>query len=237
MLQAIVLGAAQGLTEFVPVSSSAHLVLLPFLLRWRIPSLAFDVAIHLGTLVALLVYFAPDLLRMLAGATRAAVGRGNEGDRLQRRLALLLAAAALIGSAEAVNRRRPPERRRDMAGVGWRDAVVIGLFQALAIAPGISRSGATISAGLYSGLTREAAARFSFLLSIPAILGAALVAVPDVPPGTDWGPTIAGAAVAAVFGFAAIAFLLRYLRTRTMLPFAAYCVALAVVALAVVAVR
>ncbi len=270
MLQAIVLGAAQGLTEFVPVSSSAHLVLLPFLLRWRIPSLAFDVAIHLGTLVALLVYFAPDLLRMLAGATRAAVGRGNEGDRLQGRLVLLLAAgtvpaaavgfflegfvedlferpavtaalllgtAALIVSAEAVNRRRPPERRRDMAGVGWRDAVVIGLFQALAIAPGISRSGATISAGLYSGLTREAAARFSFLLSIPAILGAALVAVPDVPPGTDWGPTIAGAAVAAVFGFAAIAFLLRYLRTRTMLPFAAYCVALAVVALAVVAVR
>src|ERR687892_91739 len=79
MLQAIVLGAAQGLTEFVPVSSSAHLVLLPFLLRWRIPSLAFDVAIHLGTLVALLVYFAPDLLRMLAGATRAAVVRGNGG--------------------------------------------------------------------------------------------------------------------------------------------------------------
>src|SRR5918996_6055226 len=99
MLQAIVLGAAQGLTEFVPVSSSAHLVLLPFLLRWRIPSLAFDVAIHLGTLVALLVYFAPDLLRMLAGATRAAVGRGNEGDRLQGRLVLLLAAGT--GAAAA----------------------------------------------------------------------------------------------------------------------------------------
>src|SRR5918996_5410684 len=99
MLQAIVLGAAQGLTEFVPVSSSAHLVLLPFLLRWRIPSLAFDVAIHLGTLVALLVYFAPDLLRMLAGATRAAVGRGNEGDHLQGRLVLLLAAGTVPAAA------------------------------------------------------------------------------------------------------------------------------------------
>src|ERR687892_76990 len=120
MLQAIVLGAAQGLTEFVPVSSSAHLVLLPFLLRWRIPSLAFDVAIHLGTLVALLVYFAPDLLRMLAGATRAAVGRGNEGDRLQGRLVLLLAAgtgaapgghcgtAAGDGRADRVGRSRQP---------------------------------------------------------------------------------------------------------------------------------
>src|ERR671919_1128129 len=102
MLQAIVLGAAQGLTEFVPVSSSAHLVLLPFLLRWPIPSLAFDVAIHLGTLVALLVYFAPDLLRMLVGATRAAVGRGDEGDRLQGRLVLLLAAGTVPAVAAGI---------------------------------------------------------------------------------------------------------------------------------------
>lgn len=270
MLQAIVLGAAQGLTEFVPVSSSAHLVLVPFLLRWPIPSLAFDVAIHLGTLVALLVYFGADLARMLAGAARAATGNGDPGDRIQGRLVLLLAAgtvpavvvgfllegfvedlferpvvtaalllvtAALIVAAEAAGRRRLPERGRDMFAVGWWDAVLMGLFQALAIAPGISRSGATISAGLFRGVAREAAARFSFLLSIPAILGAAVVAIPDVPPGTEWGPTIAGAAVAAVVGFAAIAFLLRYLRTRTMLPFAAYCVALSVVSLAVAVAR
>lgn len=270
MLQAIVLGAAQGLTEFVPVSSTAHLVLLPYLLRWPIPSLAFDVAIHLGTLVALLVYFGADLARMVAGAVRTAIGRGDDHDRLQGRLVLLLAigtvpvgvagivlrdfferlferpavtagcllvTAALIVSGEAVYRRRPPERRRDVDAAGWWDAVVMGLFQALAITPGISRSGATIVGGLFRGLARDAAARFSFLLSIPAIVGAAVVALPDVPPGTDWGPTIAAAGVAAITGFAAIAFLLRYLRTRTMLPFAAYCVALSALSLTVAAVR
>lgn len=270
MLQAIVLGAAQGLTEFVPVSSSAHLVLVPFLLRWPIPSLAFDVAIHLGTLLALLVYFFADLVNMLAGAARAAVGRGDEADRRQGRLVLLLAVgtvpaavagfafevfvedlfdrpavtaalllvtAGLLVAGEALNGRRPPQRRREMDAVGWLDALVMGVFQALALAPGISRSGATISAGLFRGLAREPAARFSFLLSIPAILGAAVLAIPDVPPGTDWGPTVAGAGVAAVVGFAAIAFLLRYLRTRTMLPFAVYCVALSAVSLTVAAVR
>ncbi len=270
MLQAIVLGAAQGLTEFVPVSSSAHLVLLPFLLRWQIPSLAFDVAIHLGTLVALLVYFGTDLVRMVVGAARTVAGRGNDHDRLQARLVLLLVigsvpaaaagillrdffeglferptvtavsllgTAALIVAGEAVNGRRPPERRRDIDAVGWWDALAIGLFQALAIAPGISRSGATIVGGLFRGLARDAAARFSFLLSIPAIAGAAVVTVPDVPPGTDWGPTIAATGVAAVTGFAAIVFLLRYLRTRTMLPFAAYCVGFAALSLTVAAAR
>jgi undecaprenyl-diphosphatase len=270
MLQAIVLGAAQGLTEFVPVSSSAHLVLLPFLFRWPIPSLAFDVAIHLGTLAALFVYFWTDLVRLASGTARTIGGRADHDDRLQARLVLLLAvgtvpagiagillrdffeelfespavtAVALLGTAvlivagEAVYRRRAPEDRRDVAAVGWWDAIVMGLFQALAITPGISRSGSTIVAGLFRGLARDAAARFSFLLSIPAILGAGVVAVPDVPPGTDWGPTLAAAGVAAITGFAAIAFLLRYLRTRTMLPFAAYCVALSAVSLTVVAAR
>lgn len=270
MLHAIVLGAAQGLTEFVPVSSSAHLVLLPFLLRWQIPSLAFDVAIHLGTLVALLVYFWADLARMVAGAARTVASRGDDQDRLQARLVLLLAigtvpaaaagillrdffeglferpvvtavsllgTAALIVAGEAVNRRRPPERRRGIDAVGWWDAIAMGLFQALAIAPGISRSGATIVAGLFRGLARDAAARFSFLLSIPAIAGAAVVAVPDVPPGTNWGPTIAATGAAAVTGFAAIVFLLRYLRTKTMLPFAAYCVAFSALSLTVAAAR
>jgi undecaprenyl-diphosphatase len=270
MLQAIVLGAAQGLTEFVPVSSSAHLVLLPFLFRWPIPSLAFDVAIHLGTLVALVVYFWADLGRMVAGAVRTAAGRGDDHDHLQGRLVLLLAigtvpaaaagvllreffeelfqrptitavsllgTAALIVAGEAAHRRRPAERRRGVDTVGWWDAVVMGLFQALAITPGISRSGATIVGGLFRGLARDAAARFSFLLSIPAIVGAAVVALPDLPPGTEWGPTIAATGAAAITGFAAIAFLLRYLRTKTMLPFAAYCVAFSALSLTVTAVR
>jgi undecaprenyl-diphosphatase len=108
----------------------------------------------------------------------------------------------------------------------------VGLFQAVAIAPGISRSGATIAAGLFRGLTREAAARFSFLLSLPAILGAALVSLPDVPADADWGKMAMGAGAAAVTGFASIAFLLRYLRTRTLRPFAVYCVAASAITLA-----
>ncbi|MGH2764711.1 MAG: undecaprenyl-diphosphate phosphatase [Actinomycetota bacterium] len=270
MFQAIVLGAAQGLTEFVPVSSSAHLVLVPFLLRWPIPSLAFDVAIHLGTLLALLVYFWADLVRMAVGGIRSAVGRGDDRDRLQGRLVVMLAVgtvpaaaaglllrdvfeslferpvytavnllvtAVLLVSGEAFYRRRAEERRRAIDEVGVWDALAMGALQALALSPGISRSGATIVGGLFRGLAREAAARFSFLLAIPAILAAAIVAVPDVPPGTDWGPTIAATAVAAVTGFVTIALLLRYLRTRTMLPFAAYCVALSVASLTVAGTR
>jgi undecaprenyl-diphosphatase len=264
MLQALALGIVQGLTEFVPVSSSAHLVLVPFLLRWPIPSLAFDVAIHLGTLLALVFYFWRDLVAIVAGTVRTLTRRGDLRDRGEARLALMLAigsvpaavagillegffeglfdrpafvaaellvTAALLLTGEAVFRRR--QVRRELQDIGVGDAVTMGLLQALAISPGISRSGATIVGGLFRGLQREAAARFSFLLSIPAILGAAVVAVPDVPEGTDWGPTVAGAAVAAVTGFAAIAYLLRYLRTRTMRPFAYYCVVFSVVALTV----
>jgi undecaprenyl-diphosphatase len=270
MVQAIVLGAVQGLTEFVPVSSSAHLVLVPFLLGWTIPTLAFDVAIHVGTLLALVAYFWRDLVAIVAGAARAAARRGDDRDRLQGRLAAMLlvgsvpagAAGLLLGSVfeglferpmfvatellitavllvtgEAVYRRRSDDDRRGMDEVGVWDALTMGALQALAISPGISRSGATIVGGLFRGLARDAAARFSFLLSIPAIIGAAIVAVPDVPAGTDWGPTVAGTAVAAVSGFAAIAFLLRYLRTRTMHPFAVYCVAFSAVSLTVAALR
>jgi undecaprenyl-diphosphatase len=269
LLRAIVLGGVQGLTEFVPVSSSAHLVLVPFLLEWPVPSLAFDVAIHLGTLVALVAYFWRDLWEIAVGIVRRATGRGDDRDRARARLAGLLvvgsipaglaglllkdffealferpgfvagellvtAALLLVGEAAYVRIRR---HRRDVDHITVVDALTMGALQALAISPGISRSGATITGGLFRGLTREAAARFSFLLSIPAILGAAVVAVPDLPPGTDWGPVLAATAVAGVTGFAAIAFLLHYLRTRTMVPFAVYCVALSALSFAVVLAR
>lgn len=273
MFRAAVLGLVQGLTEFVPVSSSAHLVLVPFLVRWPIPDLAFDVAVHLGTALGVILYFAGDLAAILAGTWRWALRRGSAEDSERARLLGLLAigsvpagvagilleglfedlfttaesvddigapvtalfligTAAILWAAEAVYARRGERERRDLGDIRVADAVVVGLFQALAIAPGLSRSGATIGAGVFRGLRRDAAARFSFLLSIPAILGAGLVALPDVPAGTDWGPIALGAAVAAVAGFAAIAFLLRYLRTRTMRPFAFYCVLFAAVALA-----
>jgi undecaprenyl-diphosphatase len=270
MFRAIVLGAVQGLTEFVPVSSSAHLVLVPFLLGWTVPSLAFDVAVHIGTLVALIVYFWRDLWEMAVGVVRSAVGGGEERDRDRARLAglllvgsipaalaglllesfferlferpgfvagELLATAALLLAGEAVYARPRPERRREIDRITVIDALTMGVLQAVAISPGISRSGATITGGLFRGLSREAAARFSFLLSIPAIAGAAVVAVPDLPPGTDWGSVLAATAVAGVSGFAAIAFLLHYLRTRTMRPFAVYCVALSALSFAVLVAR
>ena len=268
MLRAAVLGAVQGLTEFVPISSSAHLVLVPFLLGWAVPGLAFDVAVHIGTAAAVVVYFWRDLLGILVGATRTVLGRGDTADRAMARLLLLLAlasipaavaglflestfeslfttsedvrrigalvvglfllgTAALILVAESAYARR--ERRQE--GVGTADAVVVGLLQAAAIAPGISRSGATISGGMLRGLTREAAARFSFLLSLPAIVGAAILALPDVAADADVGPMVVGTVTSAATGFAAIAFLLRYLRTRTMRPFAVYCALLAAIAI------
>jgi undecaprenyl-diphosphatase len=271
MFQAVILGVVQGLTEFVPVSSSAHLVLVPFLFRWPVPSLAFDVAVHLGTALAVVVYFGADLLGILRGAVRTISGRGMDRDRADARLIpllvvgtvpaavagllleglfedlftgraavdragapltalLLVGTAALLLSAEAVYGRRT-HGHRGMDSISVMDALVIGLFQAVAILPGISRSGATIGAGMFRGLSREAAARFSFLLSLPAILGAAIIALPDLPPEADLGPFLVGAAAASVAGFAAIAFLLTYLRTRTMRPFALYCLVVAVVAL------
>jgi undecaprenyl-diphosphatase len=270
MFRAIVLGAVQGLTEFVPVSSSAHLVLVPFLLGWPVPSLAFDVAVHIGTLVALVVYFWRDLWAIAVGVARTAARRGDDEDRARARMAGLLVVgsipaaaaglllerlfeelferpgfvagellltAALLLAGEAVYARSRPERRRGVDRITVGDALVMGALQALAISPGISRSGATITGGLFRGLTREAAARFSFLLSIPAIAGAAVVSVPDLPPGTDWGSVFVATVVAGLTGFAAVAFLLHYLRTRTMRPFAAYCVVLSVVSFVTLAVR
>lgn len=273
MFRAAVLGLFQGLTEFVPVSSSAHLVLVPFLLRWPIPDLSFDVSVHLGTALAVIGYFARDLAAIVAGTARWLARRGSAADAANARLlgllalgsvpaglagimleglfeelftgreavddvgapltaGFLLVTAAILWAAERVHARRDAGASRGIQDLRPVDALIVGAFQAFAIAPGISRSGATIGAGVFRGLRREAAARFSFLLSIPAILGAGLVALPDVPADADWGRLLAGAAVAGLAGFAAIAFLLRYLKTRTMRPFATYCVLLATVSLA-----
>ena len=264
MFRALVLGAVQGLTEFVPVSSSAHLVLVPFLLGWPIPGLPFDVAVHLGTALALLVYFFTDLLDIVVGAFRALAGRGNQQDRQNGRLAGLLAVgsipaalagillsdffeklfqqpvpvalqllvtAALLFVGEAIYDRRGTRSERALDKVSFGDAALIGVLQAGAIIPGISRSAATITGGMVLGLSRDAAARFSFLLALPAILGAGLVELTDLPAGADIGTLVAAAAIAAAIGFLSIAFLLRYLRTRDTRPFAYYCVVFSAVAL------
>ena len=272
MLRALVLGAVQGLTEFIPVSSSGHLILVPFVLGWGDnlgTDVAFQVAIHLGTLVALIAYFRRELWAIVRGVIRTAGGRADLDDRAATRLMAMLAVgtipavlvgltlkeplertfedipwngvflasnAVLLVVADAVYRRRP-EARRGVDEVRWTDAILIGSFQALAILPAISRSGATIFAGIAGGLSREASGRFSFLLAVPAILGAAVLLLPDLGGGTPIGWVVGAAVVAAVTSLAAIAFLLRYLRSRPLLPFAVYCVLGAALVLVVWALR
>lgn len=254
LLQALVLGVVQGITEFAPVSSSGHLVVVPWLLGWPAPSLAFDTTLHLGTLLAVLVYFRVDLWRIVKGV----LGVGDSDEvATHRRLGLLLVLgtvpAAVIGSvfSDVFERafKTPAAagvfflataawllvaeragRDRDGHGaeqVGAREAFAIGLAQAAAILPGVSRSGATIGAGMLLGLRREEAARFSFLLAIPIILGAGVVLqVRDLVitpvPGVRIDLMVAGFAAAAASGYLCIRLLLAFLKTRPLTVFAGY---------------
>lgn len=256
LLEAIVLGAVQGLTEFIPISSSGHLVIVPELFGWDTPGLAFDVMLHVASLLALLVYFSGDLLDLWRGFVA--------GDSGSRRLVLLLAlgtvpaglAGLLFGgyfeetfedaSASAIqllitalilvvaeqflrrNERHTAStgsRLRKIEDLRVADAAFIGTAQAIAIFPGISRSGSTIAAGLAVGMEREGAARFGFLLAIPALFGAALVKIPDLSGvSLGLGAGVAGFIASLVTSYIAIWGLIRYLKTRNLYPFAAYCV-------------
>lgn len=261
VFQAIVLGAVQGLTEFIPISSSGHLVIVPELLGWSEPGLAFDVWLHVASLLALLVYFSGDLLDLTRGAVA--------GDQRSRRLVILLAigtvpaaiAGALWGDyfeASFVDAkgaalqllitagilvvaertlvfhvRRAAEtgaRLRSMDDLRPADAGVIGLAQAISILPGISRSGSTIAAGLVLGVARDDSARFAFLLAIPALLGAALIKIPDLAGASlGVGAGLVGFLVSLATSYAAIFGLIRYLKTNTLYPFAAYCLGAGIV--------
>ena len=264
-LRAAVLGVLQGAGEFLPISSSGHLIVVPFLMGWPDSGLAFDVALHLGTLVAVGFAFWRDWLRLLQGGLRG-LASGRPLADPDARLLLYLALATLPGAlagllldewAESVFR-SPALVALMMAlmgGVLWladrragslaesgvvslRDALLIGFAQALAIVPGTSRSGATISMALFLGHKREAAARFSFLLALPITAGAALVKVPAlVRSGAELGPVLVGMLAAAVSGLVAIRFLLRYVRTRSYAPFVWYRFAFALIVLAVLFLR
>jgi undecaprenyl-diphosphatase len=285
--QAIVLALLQGLTEFLPVSSSGHLNGVPYLLGWEPGGITFDVMLHAGTLVAVLLYFRGDLVYLATRSFGVGVTEEGEQQRAWRVVGLLAigsvpAAAAgllfedtfeaafanpriiagflfltagLLWAAERMRRARvavavgtstseltsaqeqvDPGRREDTTT--FRDAALIGCAQALAIFPGVSRAGATIAAGMALGLSRAAAARFSFLLSIPVILGATVFKLPDLgteAPGTlpFGGAEIAvGVVVAAVSGYWAIRFLLRLVQTDDLLGFARYVAGFATVLLA-----
>ncbi|MEP6639771.1 MAG: undecaprenyl-diphosphatase UppP [Chloroflexota bacterium] len=268
VLQALIMGIVQGLTEFLPVSSSGHLVVVPFLLGWHDPfitSLAFSVMLHMGTLVALLVYFQADW-RRLVPAGLAALRDRSFRDLPDRRLAWLLLAATVpaaivgfllndlietrfrevglvaltlvVGAAILWLADRWGRRDRTIEGVTFPVAIGIGAAQALALVPGISRSGISISAARLAGLDRPDAARFSFLMATPVTLGAGLFEIRKVLAGEsgiamEVAPLVVGMIASLVAGLVAIHFMLRYLRTRSLSVFVWYRVALAAAVLVV----
>lgn len=257
LIHAIILGIVQGLSEFLPISSSGHLILVRDVLGWNFgtPEIekTFDVALHLGTFLGIATYFRSDIVKLLRGFFAAIRRRSLAADPYSRLAMLILLAtipAALAGVAgeEIIETKlgaplfvasllilfallmawadRIGKSARELGTVRWPDAIIIGLAQACALAPGTSRSGVTITAGLFLGLSREAAARFSFLISLPAIAGAALykglkLTQTGVPAGLEL-PMVFGALAAAVSGLFAIYWLLRYLQRHSLLPFVIY---------------
>jgi undecaprenyl-diphosphatase len=261
--QGIAYGAVQGLSEFLPVSSSAHLTLLPWFAGWEDPGLGFDVALHVGTLLAVLWYFWRDWWELAVDALAGLGGRGGRSENslllwkivvasipaavigvaLERKAeeafrapVLIAAALAALGALLYWGDRRPESRPR-LESIDWTDALWIGVAQAAAIVPGVSRSGVTITAARLRGIGREASARFSFLLSTPVIAGAALLKVHAlVAAGHDPAQLLALAA-SALFGFVAIGGLIRYVRQRSYLPFVLYRFALAALVIVVALAR
>jgi undecaprenyl-diphosphatase len=267
LVAALIMGTVQGLTEFLPVSSSGHLILVPWLLGIHDPfitSLAFSVMLHIGTLAALLLYFAADWLRLVPAFVVAVRDRDVSSDR-DRRMAVLLAVATapalgvgfllrdledvireqiglvavmlVVGAAILWLAERSGSRRLLAVDLTPAKAVAIGAAQALALIPGISRSGISISAGLFAGLRRDEAARFSFLLATPVTAAAAAYEVLQVVrggvAGVEAGPVVVGLVASFVFGVVAISALLRFLRTRSTDIFVAYRILLAAVVLVV----
>lgn len=262
LYQVIILAIVQGFTEFLPVSSSAHLALAPWLFGWKDQGLTFDIALHFGTLAAILIYFFKDWVQVLAHGFGLAYGSDPELKKNPRLLWMLVLATLPVGvfgyllEKHAEGEWRNPiligcmligvgllmllaERiskvRKGMDQVSLMDSIVIGLAQALAIVPGTSRSGITITAGLFRDLERPTAARFSFLLSTPAIAAAALKAFWDVHKSAapiDIVPFIIGMSVSALTGCVVIAFFMRYLRTHTLRFFIYYRIIFGIIVIA-----
>ncbi|MDQ3676816.1 MAG: undecaprenyl-diphosphate phosphatase [Actinomycetota bacterium] len=264
LLQAAVLGVVQGLTEFLPISSSGHLRIVPAFVGWDDPGAAFTAIIQLGTMAAVVLFFRADLIR-IARTWLASLRDSSRRRELDARLGwylilatipisifglaftdqiengardlyligvMLIVFGLLLLVAEKVS-----QRQRDLSNISGRDALVVGFAQALALIPGVSRSGATITAGLFLGFDRVAAARFSFLLSIPAVVLSGLFELRGVIDGSVEGavgvaPTVVATVLAFVSGYASIAFLLRFLTTHSTAVFVAYRVALGAAVLA-----
>jgi undecaprenyl-diphosphatase len=263
-LKAVFLGTLQGLTEFLPISSSAHLRIFPEMFGWGDPGAAFTAVVQIGTELAVLIYFRKDIWRIASTWMRSLLRpeyRGHFDARMGwfiiigstpivilgillketieddfRNLwvigSTLVLLGIVLGIADRVSSNRKVIRDLDL-----RDGVLMGLAQALALIPGVSRSGATISMGRFLGYEREAATRYAFLLAIPAVVGAGLFELKEIPHGDNsygWVPTIVATVVAFVVGYAAIAWLLRYVSTNSYLPFVVYRIVLGGLTLALV---
>ena len=254
IFEAAVLGVVQGVTEFLPISSTAHLRIVPALLGWTDPGAAFTAVLQLGTLAAVLAFFAPDLVGIARGALAAVVDPGRRRDPQGRvagylivgtlpvvivgvlfkdairgalRALPVIATALIVVAVALAVVEKLARHRRAFEEITWSDVLIIGGAQALALIPGVSRSGITILAAMAIGLRRDAAARFSFLLSIPAVAGAGIFEMKHVLHSNVGAvPMAIGLLAAGVTGYASIAWLLRFLRTRTMFPFVGYRIAL-----------
>lgn len=263
-LEAIVLGIVQGLTEFLPISSTGHLRIVPAFAGWEDPGAAFTAVTQLGTMAAVLLYFRADLWRIAVAWTASLRDPSRRGE-LDARLGwylivgtipigifglafqnqiedgardlYLISVALIVLGLILLLAERAGKQERDIGGVTLRDAIGIGLAQAAALVPGVSRSGATITAGLFLGFNRADAARFSFLLSVPAVVLSGLFQLPDAVRGHD--TSVAGVVIATllafVSGYAAIALLLRFLASHSTAVFVAYRVGLGVLVLSLVA--
>ena len=260
-IQIFILAVVQGLTEFLPVSSSAHLILVPILSGWEDQGLAFDVAVHVGTLCAVVLYFRKELISMTHAWIASVMGRGFSAEAKlawavlfgtipvglagllfkdfiaeNLRTPYVLASATLVFALFLWWADKMSRHQRDEYSITWKDVLFIGAAQALALIPGTSRSGATMTAALMMGLTRQAAARFSFLLSIPVIVLAGGLATRDyLQQATldDMQPLLLGALLSGVSAYFCIHYFLKLLERIGMLPFVIYRIVLAVFLFAV----
>lgn len=254
LYQAIILAIIQGLTEFLPVSSTAHLAIIPQLLHWQDPGLAFDIALHVGTLAAVLIFFFRDWVKIILAGIGVPFEHGPRDENSRVLLLYLILGTIPVGIAGLLFKKQAEGPWRNLVVMGvmliaigilmyfgdkfgrekrglnqitWADAMWIGISQALAIVPGTSRSGITITTGRFRSLSREAAARFSFLLSTPAIAAAAAKDFLDlrkeggIPPGMGM-PYAVGIIVSAIVGIVVIAFFLRFLKSNTLALFVWY---------------
>ncbi|MFD0313578.1 undecaprenyl-diphosphate phosphatase [Streptomyces flavalbus] len=274
--ESLILGLVQGLTEFLPVSSSAHLRLTAAFSGWEDPGAAFTAITQIGTEAAVLIYFRKDIGRILAAWTRSLYDREWRSDHdaqmgwlvivgsipigvlgvtlkdqiegpfrdLRITATMLVVVGIVIGVADRLaardetgGRHRAPRARKELKDLGVKDGLIFGLCQAAALVPGVSRSGATISGGLFMGYRREAAARYSFLLAIPAVLASGMFELKDAMETghVSWGPTIFATVIAFGSGYAVIAWFMKFISTKSFMPFVYYRVALGIILIALVA--